>query len=396
MLKVFQRVDLDKDGIPEEIQFDVEKTTGTVAVARYSNLLHRQRPLIHFYYSRRPGSPNNVGVPEMLFNAQKILDNLIRDLINNNKVKNTKLFLSKVGSPIKKQSQIFPSRLLTVNDVDKDFKVVDLGSSGGVTGLQEIGLVQMWAERLTGVTEANLGQQAKSRTPVGTTQALLEQGSMRLDRVIDRQGEAQADMWMQVLCLYRQNGDPRKLAKIAGIGEEDLPLFLQAWAAVSPKEMTERIQIRPQVSSNSFNRAQQKQELLTVMGQTQMWYEQLILLANHAAAAAQIGDDAFRELILSMAKGGHKLMQKFLSLHDEKEQDDLNPEVLVKLLEGVISVGNGQPDAGGSSPAEAAAGGAGSGAEPGESGEATGRPTPGIPRSPGSADGTPDAGGGPG
>jgi len=81
MLRVFQRVVLESnaDALPEEIQFDVEKTTGTVAVARYSNLLHRLRPLVHFYYSRRPGSPNNVGVPEMLFNAQKILDNLIWD-----------------------------------------------------------------------------------------------------------------------------------------------------------------------------------------------------------------------------------------------------------------------------------------------------------------------------
>lgn len=391
MLKVFQRVDLDGDGIPEEIQFEVEKGTGEVAMGRYANLLHRRRPLVHLYFNRRPGSPYNRGVPEMLFNAQKILNNLMRDLLNNNKVKNTKLFLSRQGSPIKKQSEIFPSRLLMVGDVEKDFKVVDLGSSGGVTGLQEIGLIQMWAERLTGVSDANLGLEKKSRTPVGTTQALIEEGSKRLDRVIDRQREAQRDMWAQVLSLYRQNADPRKLARWAGIEDGDMDLFLQAWTAVRPEDITNYIQIKPQVSSSVFNRAAQKQEVLTVMGQVQNYYMQLINLANLVGGAVQSGDPNFVELIKSMAKGGHRLMQKFLTLHDEKEQDELNPKELITLLEGVTSVPTGAGPTGedGSNPAEAAKGAAESGAEPGENGEAAGRPPAGLPRVPGTPDAAP-------
>lgn len=381
MIKIFQRVDLDGDGVPEEIQFEVEKESGTVAMARYSNLQHRRRPLVHLYYQKRPGSPYNIGVPEILFNAQKILNNLIRDLLNNNKVKNTKLFLSKVGSPIKKQSEIFPSRLLQVRDVDKDFKVLDLGSSGGVTGLSEIGLVQQWAERLTGVQDANLGIQAKSRTPVGTTQALIEEGSKRLDRVIDRQAEAQAEMWAQILCLYRQNGDPRKLAEWARIEEGDMDQFLLAWDAVKPEDFTSYLRVKPQVSSNSFNRAAQKQEVLTVMGQVQHYYEQLLLLANQVGAAMQAGDQQFAQLVLSMAEGGHELMQKFLSLHDVKEQDNLNPKELIELLKGVTSVGTGE-GGGTGNPAEAAAGAANSGADLGEAGEAPGRPSPGLPRVP--------------
>lgn len=397
MLKVFQRVDIDGDGIPEEIQFEVEKSSGTVAMGRYANLLHRKRPLVHLYFNRRPGSPYNRGVPEMLFNAQKILNNLIRDLLNNNKVKNTKLFLAKQGSSIKKQSEIFPSRLLMVGDPDKDFKVLDLGSSGGVTGLQEISLVQMWAERLTGVSDANLGLEKKSRTPVGTTQALIEEGSKRLDRVIDRQREAQRDMWGQVLSLYRQNADPRKLAQWAGIEDGDLDQFLAAWSAVPAERLEEYLHIKPQVSSSVFNRAAQKQEILTVMGQVQNYYMQLINLANLVGGAVQSGDPNFPEMVKKMAKGGHRLMQKFLALHDEKEQDELNPDDLITLLEGVTSVPTGTPgtEPAGSDPAEAARSASASGADPGENGEAVGRPTAGIPRVPGDANAAPIPGAGP-
>jgi len=101
MVKVFARVDLDDDGIPEEAIYDVEKEDAIIAFARYNNIQHRKRPLIHFWFEKRPGSIYNRGVPEMLMNIQKILDTSVRDLLDNNKINNTKIFVGKKGGPLK-------------------------------------------------------------------------------------------------------------------------------------------------------------------------------------------------------------------------------------------------------------------------------------------------------
>ena len=384
MVKVFQRVDLDGDGVPEEVQFEVEKTSGVIAVARYKNLLHNQRPLIHFYYNRRVGAAYNRGVPEILFNGQEIVNTLMRDMLDNNKIKNTKLFIGRVGSGLQKNTKIYPSRLLLLPNPKEDFQVVDLGGSGIVSGVNELATVRSSNERATGISDINLGVEKKSRTPASTTMALLEEGAKRTDRVIDRQGDAQAQMWWQVLCLYRQNADPRKLAIIAGVEEGDVDLFLQAWTKVGVQEMSEYISIQPQVSSSSFNRSIQKQELMTVMGQVEHWYEQINVLMS-LYAGAQI-DPAAQKIFISMAEGGHRLMSKFLSLFDVKEQEKLNPDELVEWMKAVMSVPAGGAVGGGDeggNPNDAAIAESAGAAQPGEGGPAQGRPQAGVPRSDG-------------
>ena len=383
MLKIFQRVDMDGDGIPEEIQFEVEKTSGTVAVARYHNLLHNQRPLVHFYYNRRVGAAYNRGVPEILFNGQKILDTLVRDMLDNNKLKNTSIYVGKQGvQGLKKNTKIYPSRLLLLPDPKNDFAVFNLGGTGNVSGVQEIALMQSWSERATGISDPNLGIEKKSRTPASTTMALLEEGSKRTDRVIDRMRKAQANMWWQILCLYRQNADPRELALVAGIEENDRELFMRAWAKVKVQDMAKFLAIKPEVSSSSFNRSVQKQELMTVIGQVENWYMKVAELMSLSAGAAM--DPNAQKIYLSFARGGHQLMQKFLALFDVKEQDDLNPDDLIKWIEGVKTIAETQqsqpPRGNPNQPAVSASAGA---SEPGEGGEAVGRPQAGIPRTPG-------------
>jgi hypothetical protein len=217
MIKVFGRSDLDGDGIPEEVVFDVERATGLVPYSRYANLQHKKRPLVHFYYNKRPGMIYSRGVPELLFNIHKILSTTMRDVMDNNKVQNTKMFLARKGGPIEKNAKVYPSRIFFVDNIETDFKVVDLGTGRPVTSVQDIALIQQWGERLTGITDFNLGQEKRSRTPVGTTMALLEEGNKRMDRTIAVMRGSFLDMWEQMrqghlhcrLCLRPVRRFPR-------------------------------------------------------------------------------------------------------------------------------------------------------------------------------------------
>lgn len=388
MLKMFVREDLDNDGIPEEIVFDVEMESGLVPYARYANLLHRLRPLVQFFYSKRPGSIYNRGVGELLFNIQKILTTTVRDIMDNNKVQNTKMFVARKGSPIEEEMKVYPSRLIFTDNPKEDFLPVDLGSGRPITSISDVSFMMTWGERLTGISDANLGMERRSRTPATSQLALLEEGSQRRDRSIDLMRESMREMWWQVIMLYLQNGDAVKMSEVAATEKDERELFLSAHAAVDVDLFRSKVIVRPEVSSNSLNRSVQRQEKLALMSLVQDYYQKVVMLANAIGGAGE--DPAMRELFLTFAKGGRRIFQSVLDTFDMKNQDELNPD-FDKLLQEVTSVevsaGNPGEASRRSNPASAAAGlAANTGGFVGPE-QAPGRPVPGLSRVPGTTSG---------
>lgn len=388
MLRIFMREDLDGDGVPEELVFDVEKESGLVPYARYANHEHRLRPLVQFFYAKRAGSIYNRGVPEMLFNIQKILTTTMRDILDNNKVQNTKMFLARKGSPVEEDMKVYPSRLIFVDNIETDFKAVDLGTGRPVTSISDVTFMMTWGERLTGITDSNLGIERRSRTPATSQLALLEEGSQRRDRSIDLMRTAMRELWWQIIMLYFQNGDAAKLAEVAATEEADRALFLKAHASVDADLFRSKIVVRPEVSSNSLNRSVQRQEKLALFALVQDYYGKIVQLANAIGGAQD--DPVMKELFLTFAKGGRRVFRSVLDTFDEKNQDELNPD-FAKMLKEVTSVevvigGPGETSRR-SNPANAAAdlvanqaGFVGPEAAPG-------RPAPGLTRIPGDTSG---------
>ena len=391
MATVFARVDLDGDGIPEEHIYEVVRGKGLVPYARYANYLHRERPLHHYWYSKHPGSSQNRGVAELLFNIQKVINTTIRDHLDNNKVQNTKMFLAKKGSPIEENAKVYPTRVFFVNDVETDFKSVDLGTGRPVTQINDIGIMERWAQFITGITDFNLGQEKRSRTPASTTLALLEEGNKRIDRTIDIMRHTMQRMWRQVLMLYFQNGDPEILVDIAlnEGSQEQRAKFIAAWTALQaePQAFMSGLMFEAEVSSNALNKSVEQQRALAVFGQVDQFYQRMIQLSQSIGGA--MADPVMQRLFLLMVKGYRKAMGSFLDAMEVKDQEVLNPDTLDKLLSQVTTVdpqgqtipgtgGGGQPS--GSSPASVAGGNIdpnGGGPQPQS---APGRPGPGTNR----------------
>jgi len=384
MLKVFVREDLDGDGIPEDIVFDVELETGIVPYARYANLAHRLKPLVHFYYSKRPGSIYNRGVGEMLHNIQKILTTTMRDILDNNKVQNTKMFLARKGSGVEEEMKVYPSRIVFLDNPKEDFIPMDLGTGRPVTNITDVSFMMSWGERLSGINDSNLGMERRSRTPATSQLALLEEGSQRRDRSIDLMRGAMREMWWQVLMLYVQNGDMPKLAEVAAVEKGDRDLFLQAMATVDMELLKSKIIVRPEVSSNSLNRSVQRQEKMALFALVQQWYTQLKGLAD--AIGASGNDPVMKELFLTFARGGHRVFSSILDTFGEKNQDEINPDFLKLLAEvqsvEIVAEGPGGASSRRSNPAATAAGMAANNAGFVGVTEAPGRPAPGLPRVP--------------
>lgn len=399
MANMFARVDLDGDGIPEEIHFHVDIERGIVPFAEYARELHRERPLVQFRYDRRVGSIFSRGVPEILFNIQKILNTVIRDVLDNNKVQNTKMFLARKGSPVSEKLKAYPGRVIFVDDLQRDFMPIDMGTGKQVTSVADIAIIQQWGERLTGITDFNLGQEGKSRTPATTTLARLEEGNKRIDDVIVSMRSSMRKMHAQVLSLYFQNGNPDELAKIAASKEGDEEKFKLAFNAIPVEDFHKFIKLETQVSSGNLNRAIQRQEKLALFAQVEEFYEKVTLLAQAIGQAKTGGvspeggeippDPAMESLFMAMARGGNRLMAQVLDTFDVKQQDDLNPDflsILEEVQSGIAQAGEGNP--GRSNPGQQAGALAGDPSGQPQPNEAPGRPSAGNPRVPGPTPGS--------
>jgi hypothetical protein len=358
MVRVFERIDLDGDGIPEEYIFDVDKETGLVPFGQVADFPGGLRPLVHFKYQTRPGAAYNQGIPELLLNTQKILDNTIRDIMDNNKVMNTKMFAVRKGSPISRQARAYPGKFWFVDNVDTDIKDLAIGQGSVNTSFQDLQLMAQWGEKITGVTDFNLGQERRSRTPATTTLALLEEGAKRTDWTISDMRENMWEMWKIVLGLYFKHGDPERLAKAAAIDDEDIPKFIMAWAQVDEDEFLDGLTITPEVSSTSLNKNVKRQEALVLYQQVTQAYDKLVQLAQ--AVGQSMGDPVMKELFVQYAKGTQRLLSRVLDTYEIKDQKELNPD-LTDLIAQVTSVqvdigagGEGVGGGAGSSPGQAA------------------------------------------
>jgi hypothetical protein len=402
MIKVFARADMDKDGIPEELIYDVVKEEGLVPYARYANYSHRQRPLVQFSYGNRPGSIYNRGVPELLFNIQKIMNTTIRDHLDNNKVQNTKMFLARKGSAIEENAKVYPSRIFFVDNIQTDFTPIDLGTGRPVTSINDIAVIEKWGQFITGITDFNLGKENRSRTPATTTLALLEEGNKRIDRTIEVMRRSMLEMWKQVLLLYFQNGDKDLLATQAVIGLSENPdevtaeedAFKILWDEMPADALFDGIALTAEVSSNALNRQAQRQEALALFQQVDQFYQRVTQLAGAIGGSA--ADPVMQQLFLLMTKGFRRVMAMVLDTFDVKDQEALNPDI-EKLIQGVQSVpidpaqGGGQagpPQAGASNPAQEAAAVAGQAGQVTNAGTAPNRPVAGGQRPPNTTGGT--------
>lgn len=369
--RVFARIDTDEDGILEEVEMLIHSESRNMVSLKHSKYAHKKRPLVLFSFQWREGTWMAMGVPEMLFNSQRIMNEIMRDMLNNNKVRNTKMIAGKAGSVINPDEPVFPGRIIMMDNPQSDIVAIDLSSGAPATSLQDMSVVQAWAERRDGITEANLGRERTSRTPATTVLALLEEGNERVVSIVRNQKLGQTEIWTQIHQLYAQHGDADGLDRV--IGEENANRLRDAWASMDVTDIRKKLILRAQVSTQNLNRAIKRQETAALMGQLDAFHQRVIQLANVVRTTP---DPVIRALAISMLKSGEFLMKRILNTHDIKDHADMNPA----LSEALKQLPPGPPiPEGGNRGAAAQVDQAGA-QGPADPVNAPGRPAAGLPR----------------
>jgi hypothetical protein len=385
LVRVFAREDVNKDGYEEEIEFLIHRPSEQIVYITYRGTWHGERSLTHFAYQRRDGIFYSIGVAEMLFNVQKIMNQLIRDQLDNNKIQNTKIFVYRAGGPIQDGMRIYPGRMVPVDDIKMDFDVKDAGSGRPVDIINTLPLIQDWGERRTGVNDAAMGKMSPKRSPATSTLAMLEQSNKGTEHIINRMGRAQKQMWKQCMGSYVQYGQPMsRLQKV--LGPENAQILDQAWNLLTPQDVREVLAITAQVSSSNLNQQTKRQESLALFGHVQQAYN---AITQTAFMMVQMPDPAIKQLLVYQLQGFNKALGRVFDTFEVKDQKFLNPNFL-EILANVPTQPTPEPPGGpggqqagpGNQMAEVI--GLFGGENPASGPIApTGRPAPGVPRNAG-------------
>jgi hypothetical protein len=386
LVRVFAREDVNKDGYEEEIEFLFHRESRTIIYITYRNTWHGRRPLTHFAYQLRDGIFYSIGVAEMLFNVQKIMNQLIRDQLDNNKIQNTKIFVYRAGGPIQDGMRIYPGRMVPVDDIKMDFDVKDAGSGRPVDIINTLPLIQDWGERRTGVNDAAMGKMSPKRAPATSTLAMMEASNKGTDHIIRRMALGQKDMWGQCQALYVQYGQPvDRLQKV--LGPENAMILNQVWSTLGPADVREVLTLRAQVSTSNLNQQTKRQESLALFGHVQQAYD---AIAQTAFMMVQIPDPALKQLMVYQLQGFNKALGRVFDTFEVKDQKFINPNFL-EILANVPTQPTPEAPGAGGQPGQAGPGnqmadviGLFGGESPASGPIApTGRPAPGVPRNAG-------------
>ncbi len=371
-VRVFARIDTDGDAIPEEMEFLLHVESRQIVQIYNNRYKHKKRPLVLFSFLWREGTWLHAGVPEIIFNGQRILNELIRDLLNNNKVRNSSVFIGRSGGVIQPDEPIFPGRVILTEDIERDFKILPMASGTMTTTIQDLSYVQSWVERADGMSDANLGRETRSRTPATTMLALLEEGSERVVSTVHRLRVAQGEVWTQVHQLYAQNGDASGLDRV--LGKDKAARLRAAWQAMSVEDIRRKLVLDARVSTANLNRAVKRTENVALVAQLDQFHQRTISLAQLVMGTT---NPVLRAMAISMLKAGEVMMDRILSTYDIKYKDEMNPALSHALEQMPPSLPPAAPIPGGELNPQVAQG---LNQQPNQPLNAPGRPSAGLPR----------------
>ena len=327
MVHIWARIDVDGDGLEEDVNFHMHLKSGRIARIAFNHYRHGKRPFVDFHFFPRDGVWYSIGIPEMLRAVQKNINVTFRQIQDNNTVKNTQAFKAKEGGSISPDESFHPARIYFVREMD-DLDTFKLGDSSVNTSVDDLETMLSWGDRRTGINDPAQGVGGNDRTPATTTLALLQEASRRIDLIIGQTREGLSELWTQVLELYAQFKPVVEFEVESNESETGEKFQMLEWHAMDDDQFRKRIMIKPTASTTALNKAIARTEMqgllesMLAFNQTQMGMMDLAL---------QAVDPTLKGYIVKSLSGQTKVMQRVLDTFEfAKDEKEIlpNPEEL--------------------------------------------------------------------
>ncbi len=232
LLEAYLQVDVDGSGINTDVVVWVHARSMKLMRATY---LHRispkgERPYAKADFHLREGQEYGVGMPELLYPLSQEMDAIHNMRIDSGLIATMPFGFYRASSGIDPETLTFaPGSLFPVDNPQTDVYFPNLGNRT-VFGMQEESALQNMVERLTSISDINLGltsSQGPTRTATGSN-ALMNEMSSNLDVYLRRLNRGWKKVLRYLLHMLQKRIPPGLSFRVTGEDGQDYWQYIKS------------------------------------------------------------------------------------------------------------------------------------------------------------------------
>lgn len=328
--------DIDGDGLPEHLVCTYHRDTRTLLQLRYNWYFHQRKPYTVIPYTVASDSLYGFGIAEMVMPLQEALTKWHQMATDNAYLSNIRMFIVKKESGIEEVPRLYAGRCFFVDDPTKDFIPFASGDIYPSTLAERQNIFGL-IEKRTGVSDYLTGRESPiigSRATATSTIALIQEGTKRVEEVLENIREGFSEIMENCLYIWIQFGADG-LDDIV-FGDDEIGTQLKDFFdSVSAENVNGALAIELSATDAAGSRQAMQQMQLQII-QIMMQYLEKLLQAGQGALQAQQVMPQYTEMIKDVMIAARNMFRDLLHKYDIRNPEDYLPD-LEKYLNGAQS-----------------------------------------------------------
>ncbi len=344
LYEVWCDYDVDGDGVPESLVVTYHKPSQTILQLRYNWYFHQRKPYTVIPYTVANSSLWGVGIAEMTKPFQDQLTTWHRIATDNAYLANIRMFITKKESGIENRPKLYSGRVFKVDDPKSDFipfAAADIYNSTLAERQNLFGL----AEKRTGISDYLTGRESPvigSRATATSTLALIQEGTRRVEEVLENIRNGYAEIMQNCLAIWVQYGLDG-LDELVFADDELVSQLRDFFASVREENVDGALAIDLSATDAANNKTAQQQMQLAII-QVMMTYLEKLVQVSQLALQAQQTQPTLATMLGEVMTAARNMFRDLLNKYDVRNPDDYLPD-LEKYLNDTAATG--QQPAGG-------------------------------------------------
>ena len=348
--EIWCKYDFNKDNLPERLVITYEKHTRTFLQLRYNWYFHQRYPYTVIPYSIANESLYGVGIGEMSTFFQDAETKWHRIATDNAYLANIRMFVAKKESGIEETPKLYCGRVFFVDNPKEDFLPFQAAEIYSSTLSERQNLFGL-AEKRTGISDYLTGRESPivgSRATATATTALIQEGTRRVEEVLENLRRGLAEVIENCMYLWIQYG----LDGIDDIvfGNDEIGNKVKSFFdTINEENIHGALTIDLQTSDAASNKSIQQQVQLSLI-QVMMQYLNKLVEAGQLAIQSAQQMPALTGLIGAVMESARKMFLDLLHKYDIKNAEQYLPDLETYLngavqgsIQGTTTGSPGQP-----------------------------------------------------
>ncbi len=178
--------DNEDTGLERNVVFTILKEEKIILRATLFTYDHNRRPFNLINFLPKKGSIYGLGLCEMVTHIHNVESTIFNQAIDNASLVNNKMTIHRKGATDLLDQKLFPGASIEAEDIEKDFKVLELGDLH-ISTFELLNVCRRYFERISKVTDFSSGMRSSTRKGNVTASevlALIKEGNKWFDLIM--------------------------------------------------------------------------------------------------------------------------------------------------------------------------------------------------------------------